>query len=337
MKMKKKRNVIEEILAIKSRAKFEARYDYASRFGELDTIVNALKATPEHARKELLKYIPIATVACFEAFFSATVKELIDYGKPFADRIGKFNQAANTRIDFEILNEIQGKTLTIGDFAAHMLSFNNLDDLNANISTLIDTDMLSELKRFEKHSIFEEKMNTSREFLKHSDEVIKSVKRTFELRHIFCHEYSRSARVEEAEILSNYANCRLFLDQVNNFIWELLYPGAPETQADMNMEAAADFAKLDKALTQLIIDIKTKSEEKGDMHNFDPKIFDKAIRSWKKYRKDSAECAASPVIGGLMYSSLYSSAMADKTREKIESLTSEFAYTLSEEDLDFEN
>jgi uncharacterized protein YecT (DUF1311 family) len=332
--MKKKRNVIEEILAIKSRAKFEASYDYSFRFGELDAIVYELKTTPEHARKELLKYIPIATVACFEAFFSAIVKELIDHGMPFSGRIGKFNQAVNTRIDFDVLNEIQGKTLTIGDFAAHMLSFNNLDDLNSNISTLIDADMLSALKQFDKPSIFEVKMNTSRAFMKHSDEVIRSVKRTYELRHIFCHEYSRSASVEEAEILSNYAHCRLFLDQVSNFIWELLYPDAPETQAEMNMEAAADFAELDKALTQLIKDIKTKAEEKGDMHNFDPKVFDKAIRSWKKYRKDSAECTASPVVGGSMYSSLYSSAMAGKTREKIESLTNEFAYTLSEEDSD---
>lgn len=335
--MKKKRNIIEEILAIKSRAKFEAGHDYASRFRELDAIVNELKTTPEHTKKELMKYIPIATVACFESFFSATVKELIDHGKPFSDRIGKFNQATNTRIDFEVLNEIQGKTLTIGDVAAHMLSFNNIDDLNANISSLIDADMLSELKRFDKRSIFEDKVTTSREFLKHSDQVIKSVKRTYELRHIFCHEYSRSARIDEVEILSNYAHCRLFLDQVNNFIFDLLYPDAPETQTDMNMDAADDFATFDSVLTQLIADIKTRAAAKGDIHNFDQKIFDKAIKSWKMYRKHAAECTASPVIGGPMHSFLYFSAMADKTREKIESLNNEFAFILSLQEFDYEN
>jgi len=103
----------------------------------------------------------------------------------------------------------------------------------------------------------------------------------------------------------------------------------------MNMQSAEEFAELDKALAQLITEIKSKAEEKGNILDFDLKIFDKAIRSWKKYRKDSAECAASPVMGGSMYSGLYSSAMASKTREKIESLKNEYAYTLNQEDPNF--
>lgn len=97
---------------------------------------------------ELLKYIPIATVACYEAFFRSTVKEIVDFGKPYSNHVANYNQSKNVKLDFEVISAIQTKTLTVGDFVSHILPYNNLSDVVSNISVLIDRDFMEELKTF---------------------------------------------------------------------------------------------------------------------------------------------------------------------------------------------
>src|SRR5690606_8779661 len=104
--------------------------------------------------KELLKYIPIATVACFEAFFRSVYKELIDFGKPFSDNVVKFNQSQNVKFDFEIVNAIQTKTVTVGEFISHILQCNNFEDINKNLSLLCGIDFADHIKKFKRESIF---------------------------------------------------------------------------------------------------------------------------------------------------------------------------------------
>src|ERR1041385_4685345 len=86
--MSKKRDYIAEILEIKGRSlkrtdrynQFYKRYDpvvgahvFLKFFGTQD---------PE-VRSELLKYIPIGTLACLEGYFRMVIRDLIDYGEPY--------------------------------------------------------------------------------------------------------------------------------------------------------------------------------------------------------------------------------------------------------------
>ena len=91
-----KRNLINEITALKSRSEFNSRHDYYSRLTHIEYAFNENVNYNGNFNKELLKYIPIATVACFEAFFRSVYKELIDFGEPFNENAIKFRQSLKT-------------------------------------------------------------------------------------------------------------------------------------------------------------------------------------------------------------------------------------------------
>lgn len=322
-----KRNLINEITAIKSRSEFNSRLDYSSRLNDIEYAFQENLDYNGDFNKELLKYIPIATVACFEAFFRSVYKELIDFGKPFSDNVIKFNQAQNVKFDFDIINAIQTKTVTVGEFISHILPCNNFDDINKNLSLLCGIDFADQIKKFKRDSIFEHVNDNSKQFIDNGDQIISDIKRTFELRHIFCHEFATNLRIDKDEILRCFNNAKIFLNQTNDFIWDLIYPNAPETQADMNNHTSDQFSEADNELTELIITIKEASKENSYMTlNID--LLDETLTEWKKYREVKAKLDASVVEGGSMYPTIYAGSLTTTTQKKIESLKNEYAVDL---------
>ena len=322
-----KRNLINEITAIKSRSEFNSRLDYSSRLNDIEYAFQENLDYNGDFNKELLKYIPIATVACFEAFFRSVYKELIDFGKPFSDNVIKFNQAQNVKFDFDIINAIQTKTVTVGEFISHILPCNNFDGINKNLSLLCGIDFADQIKKFKRDSIFEHVNDNSKQFIDNGDQIISDIKRTFELRHIFCHEFATNLRIDKDEILRCFNNAKIFLNQTNDFIWDLIYPNAPETQADMNNHTSDQFSEADNELTELIITIKEASKENSYMTlNID--LLDETLTEWKKYREVKAKLDASVVEGGSMYPTIYAGSLITTTQKKIESLKNEYAVDL---------
>ena len=322
-----KRNLINEITAIKSRSEFNSRLDYSSRLNDIEYAFQENLDYNGDFNKELLKYIPIATVACFEAFFRSVYKELIDFGKPFSDNVIKFNQAQNVKFDFDIINAIQTKTVTVGEFISHILPCNNFDDINKNLSLLCGIDFADQIKKFKRDSIFEHVNDNSKQFIDNGDQIISDIKRTFELRHIFCHEFATNLRIDKDEILRCFNNAKIFLNQTNDFIWDLIYPNAPETQADMNNHTSDQFSEADNELTELIITIKEASKENSYMSlNID--LLDETLTEWKKYREVKAKLDASVVEGGSMYPTIYAGSLITTTQKKIESLKNEYTIDL---------
>ena len=63
------RNIISEVLAVRARSEFYSRYDYVNRLMDIERAFQDLNDQNGYMNSELLKYIPIATVACFQAFF----------------------------------------------------------------------------------------------------------------------------------------------------------------------------------------------------------------------------------------------------------------------------
>jgi hypothetical protein len=311
-----KRNLINEITAIKSRSEFNSRLDYSSRLNDIEYAFQENLDYNGDFNKELLKYIPIATVACFEAFFRSVYKELIDFGKPFSDNVIKFNQAQNVKFDFDIINAIQTKTVTVGEFISHILPCNNFDDINKNLSLLCGIDFADQIKKFKRDSIFEHVNDNSKQFIDNGDQIISDIKRTFELRHIFCHEFATNLRIDKDEILRCFNNAKIFLNQTNDFIWDLIYPNAPETQADMNNHTSDQFSEADNELTELIITIKEASKENSYMTlNID--LLDETLTEWKKYREVKAKLDASVVEGGSMYPTIYAGSLITTTQKKL--------------------
>ncbi len=322
-----KRDLISEIILIKSRTEFNSRLDFSSRLNDIEYAFTENLHYNGDFDKELIKYIPIATVACFEAFFRSVYKELIDFGKPFCDNVIKFNQSKNVKFDFDIINAIQSKVVTVGEFVSHILPCNNLEDINLNLSLLANIDFLEQIKKFQRKNNFEQVNVKANNFIENFEQIIVDIKRIFELRHIFCHEFATNININKEEILRCFINSKTFLNQTNDFIWNLLYPNAPETQVDMNIQASELFQKADVELTELIIAIKEAANEQAYM-TLNIELFDKSILNWKSYRDTKAELDASFVDGGSMYPTIYSNSLASTTKEKIESLKEEYAIDL---------
>lgn len=322
-----KRNLIHEITAIKSRAEFSSRYDLNVRLNDIEHAFNEMLNYSGEYDTELIKYIPIATVACLEAFFRSSYKELIDFGHPFSNNVTKFNQSRNVKFDFDIVNAIQTKTVTVGEFISHILPCNNFEDIDSNMTTIIGTDFCSELKKFTRKGSQTYSSESSKIFKKNSNQIISDIQRTFELRHIFCHEFATNLKIDKTEILRCYSNCKHFLNHTNDFIWETIYPDSPETTLDMINQCKKEFKNSESELTKLITEIKKAKPQDAEM-GLNSDLFDKTLQQWKLYRKTKAVLDASVVKGGSLYPVVYSTSMTATTKEKIQSLKNEFEIDL---------
>ncbi len=181
------------------------------------------------------------------------------------------------------------------------------------------------MKKFNRVSVHDHINVQSEDFRNRFVEIIQSVKKTYELRHIFCHEFANTLNINEEEIIRDFENCKLFLEQTNNYIAELLYPNYPETQMDINIEAGEKFEIKNAELEKLIETIKQLiKKDEFDTERFNESNFDECIEQWKHYRKLHAEYKASRYRKGSIFPMIYSSDMEFVTEEKIKSLKTEF-------------
>ena len=80
MKAKDGRKIIEQIVSVRSRLRFERRE--AELFARLSAIESSYERM-DPAIPALLRYYPTALVACVESYFRLAIKELIDSGEPY--------------------------------------------------------------------------------------------------------------------------------------------------------------------------------------------------------------------------------------------------------------
>jgi hypothetical protein len=321
---KNKRSLVNEIKEVKSRTEFNSRMDYGLKLSDIQyAFEEALKYNGDY-EIELIKYIPIATVACFEAFFRSAYKELIDFGLPYSENAIRFNQTRNIKFDFEIINAVQDKSISIGEFISHLLPCNNFDDINSNMSTILNKDFAQCIREFIDNELTKEfyaEIKTS------FNEIIPDIKRTFEIRHIFCHEFATNFKIDKSEILRCFHNAKVFLEFTNDYLQSEIYPNAPKTQVAMNEFARQEFFDYEKKLDNLIQNIL----EANDDYKYvaiDSDSFLEVIEKWKEYREFKARTDSGLYFNGSMYNMIYFSSLSVITKEKIESLTDEFELCL---------
>lgn len=317
MKEKLKRNYINEITSVKSRSEYTTLYDFSRKLEDIESAFNKSLNDDENLAGELIKYIPIATVACFEAFFRSVYKELIDSGKPFRDNVTKLDKAKIEKFDFNIVDAIQTKTFTIGEFISHQLTCNSFADISHNLTALTGSDFPKQIK------MFKNKRENSNKFIKNSDQIIGDIERIFELRHIFCHEFATNLKVDKDKIWSYFTSAKVFLEHTNDFIWNKLYPDAPKTEAEMPAHATKEFEATESKLSELIETIKKACKKDFPLNS---RGFNTTIAEWKKYRETKANFDASPYKSwqGVMHYLIYIGSKRITTEEKIESLKKEY-------------
>ena len=131
--MAQKSGIVDQIKEI--RARYGDGNSYSELFSRLSKIERAAKDF-DPRNEELLRYFPVAMVACMEGYFRLAMKELIDGGEQFLSRSETLFKR-DLKVDFLMLKEVHGKSLTLGELIAHLTRCNNLSDINSNISTLL--------------------------------------------------------------------------------------------------------------------------------------------------------------------------------------------------------
>ncbi|NTU50272.1 MAG: DUF1311 domain-containing protein [Desulfobulbaceae bacterium] len=248
--MGRTRDIIQEIAAVRQRRLF------GSAMTELPMRLLTLEqAFKNHDKKdvELIRYFPVALIACVEGYFRMAIKELIDSGEPYFSNAEK--PMSSLKLDFSMLRALHGKKITVGELVAHWVQLSKLEHINHVLTGLLGKGFLDVLRKTPDRFAHEVMGTPVAPILSEPDKVYFDVARTFELRHIICHELASAYEINSDEVAECFESCVAFLKAADVFISETIHPGAPLTQSDMNIAAGESLNKkremLDKAIHEL--------------------------------------------------------------------------------------
>lgn len=179
------RDIRLEILEKRQRHIKRARrwQQYGRRMFSVIEALNAVtkdRSVHPQVRAEVARYFPIAAVACLEGYYKMVYADLINAGDPYSSNATAFSEV---RLGVKELLAVYRKQISVGEIIAHQLPHNRLGDIDKNITTLTGKDFLKELQdRRNLDALCKEA--TERQ----PAHPFKLIERTFELRHIFCHE-----------------------------------------------------------------------------------------------------------------------------------------------------
>ena len=278
------RKIVNEILEVRNRLRFQRME--TDLFFRLYTIKYAYKKF-DHGLTELLRYFPIALVACIESYFRLAMKDLIDSGEPYLSNSKRL--LSGERYDFEILKGLHGQTVSIGEVISHHPSINNLEQVISLMNTLMGGEFRSKICNVHNRWAVEVKKQPKQPIIENVNETFCYVEKTFQLRHVFCHEIATAIEIEAEDIGKCVDHTTVFIKASDEVVSQTLYPNAPLTQTDMNLESYEDYQRerelLDSLLGRVTEVLSGKQREK----------FHDANKAWESFVE------ASIAIEGLEY------------------------------------
>lgn len=270
--MSRKRNIIQEIEEIRERGHYNTAISELSlRLSELERAFESY----DKSQHELTRYFPVAIIACIEAYFRLVIKDLIDAGDPFLSNAE--NLPSVTRLDFSMLRAIHGKEITVGELVAHGVQLSRFEHIDSAISDLLGKSFLAAIRTATNRWAHEIKDEPSAPILSNPNEVFSDVVRTFELRHIICHEIASAYLIEYDEISQCFASCVTFLRASNELISETIHPGSPLTQTAMNKVAGESLTDAKDRLRESCNELRLR------LNKTELVAFDESQDKWQSY------------------------------------------------------
>jgi len=282
-----KRDYIKEILEIRER--IGKRPAFLGAFLRLLDIKYMITNNNDNY-SEIYRYCPVGLVACIESYFREVVKELIDSGNPYFERASQLNIE---KYDFNIVSAIQGQIVTLGDIISHLISINNINDINKTMCKLLDEDFFKVLKNVEEHYPWKSRSSRSnKRVISDINVIINDLKKIFEIRHIICHEFAFQIKISKEEAISFIDSVELFLSATNFLITEILFKEIPDTQYERNIYFNEKYKTANKQMEKLLDDAKSIFDQER-LSNF------KKLQSvWESYRDNDAKFVADYYKGG---------------------------------------
>jgi hypothetical protein len=308
--MSRTRDIIQEIADIRQRKRFgPAMAELPFRLFALET------AFKEHdkSKVELTRYFPVALIACVEGYFRIAIKDLIDSGEPFLTNAEK--PASSIKLDFTVLRAVHGKAITVGELVAHGVSLSRLEHIENVLSNLLGFGFLQTLRSTTDRWAHEVRGEPPKPILSNPDEVFANVARTFELRHIICHEIASAYEIDTDEVGRCFESCVSFLRSADELLSETLHPGAPLTQTDMNIAAGESLAEKKATLATAVAELRSRLQPQELV------AFDESQSSWQSYCDAWSDFVAGErTSSGTIWPLIYAGAAESVVVKRIEEL-----------------
>lgn len=309
--MSRARDIIQEIAEMRKRRQFDSsNVELVVRLSALERAFNG----HDHVNTELTRYFPVALVACIEGYFRLSIRELIDAGDPYLTNAERL--ASSIKFDLMVIRAIHGKAVTVGEIVAHSVPLSRLDHIESSMSHLLGNSFLERMRTTTDRWNHKVGGAPIKPLLADPDSVFSGVAKAFELRHIICHEIASAHEIQYSDVSQCFESCVSFLRSADELILEILYPGAPLTQSDMNAAAGKSLSDarqiMEKAMTEL------REQLSGD----DLKTFEEAQNCWEKYCSAWADFEAIDVKGGSIWSTIRARCEEALVRNRINELCS---------------
>lgn len=308
------RDFVAEIIEIRERR--SSNSSHSESFLRLSSLEMAFKAASKD-NDEILKYFPIALVATMEGCFRVMISELIDHGEPFSGNCDQLLK--NNKITFDLVKAFQGQKVSLGEFVSHVVSFNKFSDIDGLLSTVTGKQFLKEIKNHRSRWDIEVLKKEDTAIISNPDTVYKNVIRTFELRHIFCHETATKVEFDYEEIKECFLSVSIFLKASVDYISEIMYPGAPLTQMDMNIDSAQT---LDSVINEAV-DVQKQLIQKLLDQPKRVTLLESSHEKWLEYMDIFSKFSADAYEGGSIWPLIYNSTASGLANTYLDSLKSE--------------
>ena len=309
--MSRTRDIIQEIDDVRQRRRF------GLAMSELPMRLFALEhAFKKHdkAQSELTRYFPVALIACVEGYFRMAIRDLIDAGEPYLSNAEK--PASSLKLDFSVLRAVHGKAITVGELVAHGVPLSRLEHIDGALSNLLGKGFLQALRTTTDRWAHEVNGEPATPILSKPDEVFTDVARTFELRHIICHEIASAYEIEPEEVARCFESCVAFLRAADEFISEAIHPGAPLTQTDMNVAAGKSLAEAQERLTLALAVVRSRLDAA------ELAAFDESQNKWQQYCDAWADFVAGErANSGTIWPLIYTGAVEAAVQRRFEDVS----------------
>ena len=218
---------------------------------------------------QLLEYVPVKIVACFEQLFRDEYQEILVNPK-VRKNLKSIDLFKDTKYDFDVIEAFEENDISLSDYLSLLIPCSKLADIDNAISKLLGINFLSEFRKKD-----------------NGKAILESVSEIFRLRHIYCHEVplKKNNDIDSARKLISHAI--EFIDNSDDIIRNTLYSDQIDSIKEIEI-AQEEYEKADKELDDLIETLKLK-QDKGRFHYNDFSYIDK----WKEYRKERAFCDSS--------------------------------------------
>lgn len=253
---------------------------------------------------QLLEYVPVKIVACFEQLFRDEYQEILVNPK-VKKNLKNIDLFKDTKFNFDVIGAFEENTISLSDYLSLLIPCSKLADIDNALSKLLGINFLSEFRKKENGNI-----------------VLESINEIFRLRHIYCHEVPLKKNIDVDRARKLITHAIEFIDNSDFIIRNALYSDHLSGIEEIEI-AQKEYEKADKELEELIETLKVKQDKCSFYYN-DFSYIDK----WKEYRQERALCDSS-IEYKESYSPLhYFTNMERTTKSLIKELKEDYKYEL---------